>query len=255
MHFIFRISTEMFLVPFCQIQTFYCESTRAAQRLSSSASAPPSENIIAQVGNTQRPNLVIKIFTTEGHVMSIIRNIFFGGQNDFYVQVRSECLVIGGWQPAIWLDCNLNQGTSGSSNTFDNLPLSSPEFKVKDLECWAVSGAVEQEGREGRDRSEDQVGSSESLAFRRWRNMEDSRVSQVNRADGIFGSPCIETESFFLKKKQWEDSAGNPGVSGGSLVLEMLSLAETERTERDPALSDLTSSFTLGQDWTNSLHL
>ena len=56
MHFIFRISTEMFSVPFCQIQTFYCGSTRGAQRLSSSASAPPSENIIAQVGNTQRPN-------------------------------------------------------------------------------------------------------------------------------------------------------------------------------------------------------
>ena len=182
---------------------------------------------------------------------SIIKNIFFGGQNDFYVQVRSECLVIGGWQPAIWLDSNLNQGTSGSSNTFHNLPLSSPEFKVKDVECWAVSGSVELQRRE---RSEDQqVGSTESLAFRRWRNMEDSRASQGNRPDGVFGSPCIENETFFLKKKQFEDSAEN--VSCGSLVLEMLSLAETERSDRHQPLSDLTSSFTLGQDWTNSLHL
>ena len=241
----------MFLVPICQIQTFYIGSTRGPRRLSSSASAPPSENIIAQVGKIRRPDLIIKLFTTDD--TSIIINIFFEGQNDFYVQVRSECLVIGGWQPAIWLDSNLNRGTSGSSNTFDNLPLSSPEFKVKDVECWALSGSLDLERRERRERSDDQqVGSTESLAFRRWRNMEDSRVGQVSRPDGMFGSPCIENETFFLKKKQFEASAEN--ISRGSLVLEMLSLTEAERSDHQP-LSDLTSSFTLGQDWTNSLHL
>ena len=81
--------------------------------------------------------------------------------------------------------------------------------------------------------------------------MEDSRLNQVNRPDGVFGSPCIENESFFLKKKQFEDSAEN--VARTSLVLEMMSLAETEKPHHQP-LSDLTSSFTLGQDWTNSLH-
>ena len=165
--------------------------------------------------------------------------------------MRSECLVIGGWQPAIWLDSNLNIGTSGTSNTFDNLPLSSPEFKVKDVECWAVSGSLEQESRERSDLQ--QAGSSESLAYRRWRNMEDSRVSRVNRHDGS-PCPCIENENFFLKKKQFEASAEN--ISRGSLVLEILSLTETERPNSlQQPLSDLTSSFTLGQDWTNSLHL
>ena len=163
--------------------------------------------------------------------------------------MRSECLVIGGWQPAIWLDSNLSLGTSGSSNTFDNLPLSSPEFRVRDLECWRVSV---QERREGSDHQE--AGSSEPLAYRRWRNMEASRVSLANRSDGICGSPCIENESFFLKKKQFENSAEN--ISGGSLVLEIMSLTEAERQEPpQQPLSDLTSSFTLGQDWTNSLHL
>ena len=195
MHFIFRISTEMFLVPICQIQTFYSASTQGAQRLSSSASAPPSENIIAQVG-TITLSLSLRYLRLNDTPI-IIKNIFFWGQNDFYVQVRSECLVIGGWQPAIWLDSNLSLGTSGSSNTFDNLPLSSPEFRVRDLECWRVSV---QERRESSDHQE--AGSSEPLAYRRWRNMEASRVSLANRSDGICGSPCIENESFFLKKKQ-----------------------------------------------------
>ena len=238
----------MFSVPICQIQTFYSGSTRGAQRLSYSASAPPSENIIAQVG-TRNP--LIKRDLRLNDTSIIIKNIFFGGQNNFYVQVRSECLVIGGWQPAIWLDSNLNLGTSGTSNTFDNLPLSSPEFRVKDLEVWTVSGSLEEERREGSDQ---QAASSESLAYRRWRNMEDSRGCRVARPHGTFGSPCIENETFFLKKKQFEASAEN--ISRGSLVLEMMSLAETERPNHlQQPLSDLTSSFTLGQDWTNSLHL
>ena len=134
------------------------------------------------------------------------------------------------------------------SNTFDNLPLSSPEFRVKDLECWTVSGSLEEERRAGSDQ---QAASSESLAYRRWRNMEGSRVT---RPHGILGSPCIENETFFLKKKQFEASAEN--ISRGSLVLEILSLTETERpSSLQQPLSDLTSSFTLGQDWTKSLHL
>ena len=165
--------------------------------------------------------------------------------------MRSECLVIGGWQPAIWLDSNINLGTSGTSNTFDNLPLSSPEFRVKDLEVWTVSGSLGEERREGSDQ---QAASSESLAYRRWRNMEDSRGCRVARPHGTFGSPCIENETFFLKKKQFEASAEN--ISRGSLVLEIMSLTETERpSSLQQPLSDLTSSFTLGQDWTNSLHL
>ena len=64
--------------------------------------------------------------------------------------MSSACLVIGDWQPAILLDSNLEHGTAGCSNTFSNLPLTSQEFQVKDMECWALTRSPSLEEGESR---------------------------------------------------------------------------------------------------------
>ena len=142
-----------------------------------------------------------------------------------------ECLVIGDWQPAIWLDSNLEHGTAGSSNSFSNLPLTSQEFQVKDMECWALTRSPSLERGESRE--------TESLSYRRGLDQ-----CQADLSDGISGSPGIETKC--------GDEAGT--VSGCSLVLEMMSLEETQRSDLSRPPNHLSSFFPLSPERSNCLH-
>lgn len=38
---------------------------------------------------------------------------------------------------ALWIDEDLNQGRTESCSTFDNQPLTTEDFTIKALECWA----------------------------------------------------------------------------------------------------------------------
>lgn len=61
------------------------------------------------------------------------------GENEYFLRCDQENMYIGSGNGrfAIWLDADLNQGRSQASPTFDNQPLTSEDFTLKTLECWA----------------------------------------------------------------------------------------------------------------------
>jgi len=62
------------------------------------------------------------------------------GENNYFTMGMTDGITIGGWLPALWLDSNLERGTTNCSPTFDNLPLTDEEtFTVRDMECWALA--------------------------------------------------------------------------------------------------------------------
>lgn len=61
------------------------------------------------------------------------------GKNNYFMMCMPDGISIGSMLPAIWLDNNLERGTSNVSCTFDNLPLTDETFVVRDIECWALA--------------------------------------------------------------------------------------------------------------------
>jgi len=61
------------------------------------------------------------------------------GKNNYFMMCMPDGITIGSMLPAIWLDNNLERGTSNVSCTFDNLPLTDETFVVRDIECWALA--------------------------------------------------------------------------------------------------------------------
>ncbi|XP_060696640.1 TBC1 domain family member 24 [Hemiscyllium ocellatum] len=55
----------------------------------------------------------------------------------------AESIIIGGGScPALYIDGNLNRGTTGRSSTFDNLPLCSETFQISVLEVWSFQNIM-----------------------------------------------------------------------------------------------------------------
>eukprot|EP00095_Tigriopus_kingsejongensis_P000312 maker-scaffold292_size219010-snap-gene-0.23 protein:Tk00312 transcript:maker-scaffold292_size219010-snap-gene-0.23-mRNA-1 annotation:"oxidation resistance protein 1-like isoform x4" len=61
------------------------------------------------------------------------------GENEYFLRCDQNNIFIGSGNGrfAIWLDGDLNQGRTEASPTFDNQPLTSEDFTLKTLECWA----------------------------------------------------------------------------------------------------------------------
>jgi len=68
-----------------------------------------------------------------------LRKFHASGENNYFVQAMTDGISIGGWRPALWVDCNLEKGTTDVSPTFDNSPLTDENFVIKELECWALA--------------------------------------------------------------------------------------------------------------------
>jgi len=73
-----------------------------------------------------------------------LRKFLASGENNYFVQAMPDGISIGGWRPALWLDDNLEKGTTNTSATFDNSPLTDEHFIVRELECWALTENVEE---------------------------------------------------------------------------------------------------------------
>uniref|UniRef100_UPI00398E3331 TBC1 domain family member 24 isoform X1 n=1 Tax=Pristiophorus japonicus TaxID=55135 RepID=UPI00398E3331 len=55
----------------------------------------------------------------------------------------AESIIVGGGGcPALYIDGNLNHGTTGRSSTFDNLPLCSETFQISVLEVWGFQDTM-----------------------------------------------------------------------------------------------------------------
>jgi hypothetical protein len=68
------------------------------------------------------------------------------GLDNYFIQAMPDGVSIGGGLPAIWIDDNLDKGSSHTSPTFDNPPLSSePEFRVRQIECWGLDENIDWE--------------------------------------------------------------------------------------------------------------
>lgn len=174
------------------------------------------------------------------------------GQNNFYVQSSSDQLVVGGWKPAIWLDANTDRGSSGASSTFNNDPLTtSEEFQVKDLECWAVSSQVAEQL--GVDTRRDFCGEDHLIpctpAFIRWKMMEDCR------SDDLSGSPFIESEGDFVRRKAFEEEAANESYNTLGMCAYGGDDANKANAMTSRNISNLIPHIILSPDWTNTLHV
>ena len=107
--------------------------------------------------------------------------MIISGHNSQYVQGRPESLVIGGDHPrgpALWLDRDMDRGSSGPSNTFDSPTLvTAGQFRLRDCELWALSDAVASEL--GLFPSQDF--STEPNFTPSTRGMRNSRIYQIYR--------------------------------------------------------------------------
>jgi len=176
---------------------------------------------------------------------------------DSTLQASPDCLVIGGFEHAIWLDENLEKGTTGVSNTFDNRPLTDQEFLVKDMECWALDESVASDvgthdPSHRHNRSHDSNHSQEicNPAYLAWRRMEECRqYSQQFKFDDIHGSPHIDREALYLKQKVYEEEtiagAGRVKFRMGDDLIQSAML-------RKSSMSNLTAPSTMSPDWTRS---
>ena len=63
-------------------------------------------------------------------------------RNDYFLYSTPDCLAVGGaGHFALWVDAELLEGNSGVCATFGSPCLaSSEEFRVAELEVWAVGG-------------------------------------------------------------------------------------------------------------------
>ena len=61
------------------------------------------------------------------------------GENNYFFRVTNESLIVGSGNGnfALWVDADFYKGRSQSCSTFDSLPLTTEDFTVKVLECWA----------------------------------------------------------------------------------------------------------------------
>ncbi|XP_056620050.1 nuclear receptor coactivator 7 isoform X2 [Triplophysa dalaica] len=69
-----------------------------------------------------------------------IKVFHWSGENSYFVKGNTDSLQIGGGggRLGLWLDADLDHGTTSRCSTFNNLPLSSKhDFIVQNLEVWA----------------------------------------------------------------------------------------------------------------------
>ena len=171
-------------------------------------------------------------------------------------------MAIGGWKPAIWLDANLEKGSSGKSNTFDNDLLTDENFFVKDIECWALdesvaSDVVKSHPSRSDFRSHDSNHSQEvcNQAYSKWRQLEECRQQGQFKFDDMHGSPYIGRDEMYLKRKAFEEEgAVDAGVTGRVRFRIADDLIRSSLTQ-NPSLSNLTAPSIMSPDWTRSLYL
>ena len=153
-------------------------------------------------------------------------------------------MAIGGWKPAIWIDGNLEKGSSGSSNTFDNEPLTDENFLVKDIECWALDESIGSEMVENHPnsslRSHDSRSSQEifSQTYSRGRLNEECRHPGDFKFDDVCGSPFVDDDT-----------------STDTKATARVRFRIGEEFKRIPSLSNLTTESVMSPDWTRSLHI
>ncbi|XP_023344494.1 TLD domain-containing protein 2 [Eurytemora carolleeae] len=68
-----------------------------------------------------------------------LRKFAASGENNYFIQCMPDGLSIGGWRAGIWIDNNLEKGTTDVSPTFENTALTDNNFVIKEMECWALS--------------------------------------------------------------------------------------------------------------------
>ncbi|XP_076058334.1 TLD domain-containing protein mustard isoform X5 [Oratosquilla oratoria] len=68
-----------------------------------------------------------------------LQTYLWTGENTFFMKGNNESLVIGGGDGnfGLWLDGDLYQGRTQPCKTFNNPPLTSEDFIIKAVECWA----------------------------------------------------------------------------------------------------------------------
>ena len=61
------------------------------------------------------------------------------GENNYFFRLTNEGLIVGSGDGnfALWIDAEFYKGRSQSCSTFDSEPLTTEDFTVKVLECWA----------------------------------------------------------------------------------------------------------------------
>eukprot|EP01121_Diplochlamys_sp_Union-15-3_P000017 TRINITY_DN10011_c0_g1_i1.p1 TRINITY_DN10011_c0_g1~~TRINITY_DN10011_c0_g1_i1.p1 ORF type:complete len:228 (-),score=52.68 TRINITY_DN10011_c0_g1_i1:64-711(-) len=70
------------------------------------------------------------------------KKFMWTGENNFFINSRSDCLAVGGGEGkfGLWINEDLTQGSSYPCQTFSNESLgSSEEFEVSFLEIWAFT--------------------------------------------------------------------------------------------------------------------
>ncbi|XP_072415801.1 TBC1 domain family member 24 [Chiloscyllium punctatum] len=141
--FVFKLQPEMERYEWVIIKHPEIEASKSLREACSEAPQQPgildTENPLEQslLNSSEEPSDRLSPFLATRHfnLTSKATSMFMAGS--------AESIIIGGGScPALYIDGNLNRGTTGHSSTFDNLPLCSETFQISVLEVWGFQNIM-----------------------------------------------------------------------------------------------------------------
>ncbi|XP_038676137.1 TBC1 domain family member 24 isoform X4 [Scyliorhinus canicula] len=96
---------------------------------------PPQEESLLTSSEEPSDRLSPFLATRHFNLTSKATSMFMAGSAEYII-------IGGGSYPALYIDGNLNHGTTGRSSTFDNLPLCSETFQITVLEVWSFQDVM-----------------------------------------------------------------------------------------------------------------
>ncbi|XP_041062680.1 TBC1 domain family member 24 isoform X2 [Carcharodon carcharias] len=136
--FVFKLQPEMERYEWTIIKH---PEREASKSLLDTCSESPQQAGIVDTESPQEQNLLNSSEEPSDRLSPFLATRHFNltsKATSMFMAGSAESIIVGGGScPALYIDGNLNHGTTGHSSTFDNLPLCSETFQISVLEVWS----------------------------------------------------------------------------------------------------------------------
>ncbi|XP_069762361.1 TBC1 domain family member 24 [Narcine bancroftii] len=137
--FVFKLQPEMVQYEWVIIKHPELE---AAQSTFDSLAELPEQPGVLDTGSPEEPGLLASSVRLSPFLAARHFNLTAKATSMFMAGSPDAIIIGGGGCPALYIDGNLNHGTTGCSSTFENLPLCSETFQISSLEVWGFQDHV-----------------------------------------------------------------------------------------------------------------
>ncbi|XP_072916180.1 TBC1 domain family member 24 isoform X1 [Hemitrygon akajei] len=141
--FVFKLQPEMVRYEWVIIKHPELE---VAKGCSDSFADSPEQPSVLDAESCKEPDLLASCEDPSDRLSPFLATRHFSlttkATSMFMAGNPDSIIVGGGGCPALYIDENLNHGTTGHSSTFDNLPLCSETFQISTLEVWGFQDNV-----------------------------------------------------------------------------------------------------------------